>query len=268
MKEAEVGVKGEEGEEGVLLLSTLDVIADPWVGPRLLLLVDDFGEQTGSSSSSSGSSSNPWLRAAAAVAEELAAAGGGDGGGRGGEVPFVVVQVATTHDPEPQPRHATNTNTHAHTYPPREPRPLDGGPPYGSPERAYGTIEPPAGGVLARAATTLPAPATASPTPAIATAASVSARQQLLQPLLVVRGVAEAESGGWRRAMGVPRGSCLLVRPDGHVAWRHLGPPKVRPMSPGQSGAGAAVGEAGRGEAAVAAAAAQLRAVLGALHFA
>ncbi|EFJ46561.1 hypothetical protein VOLCADRAFT_93005 [Volvox carteri f. nagariensis] len=39
----------------------------------------------------------------------------------------------------------------------------------------------------------------------------------------------EAEPGSWLRTMGLPPGSCLLVRPDGHVAWRHLGPPRRRP---------------------------------------
>ncbi|KAG2431150.1 hypothetical protein HXX76_009680 [Chlamydomonas incerta] len=252
---AEKGLRQEEVTAAVVTLSTLDVAADPWVGPRLLLLVDDFGELgsrsiggTSATGSSSGSS-NPWLRAAAAVAAEMAVAAGG-----GREVPFVAVQVATAPD-SGQVQHA---HAPTHTYPPREPRPLDGGPPYGSPERAYGTIEPPAGGVLARAATAIAAPATAG--------ASATAEAALPQ-LTVVRGVVEAEVGGWRRALGVPRGSCLLVRPDGHVAWRHLGPPKVRPLGPGQSAAGGAVGEAGRAEAAAAAGAAQLRVALRALHF-
>ena len=30
--------------------------------------------------------------------------------------------------------------------------------------------------------------------------------------------------GSWLAKMGLPLGSALLVRPDGHVAWRHVGP--------------------------------------------
>ena len=33
--------------------------------------------------------------------------------------------------------------------------------------------------------------------------------------------------GRWSEAMGLPLGSAVLVRPDGHVAWRHVGLPAM-----------------------------------------
>ncbi len=51
-----------------------------------------------------------------------------------------------------------------------------------------------------------------------------------------LRVVVEAAAGAWRHAMGLPPGSCLLVRPDGHVAWRHAGPPRSGGQGDGMGG--------------------------------
>ncbi|KXZ42186.1 hypothetical protein GPECTOR_188g291 [Gonium pectorale] len=77
----------------------------------------------------------------------------------------------------------------------------------------------------------------------------------------------EAVPGGWSRTMGLPPGSCLLVRPDGHVAWRHLGPPKPRAAASASASAAGPPAVAAGTDLEVAAAEAALRAVLGALHW-
>lgn len=74
-----------------------------------------------------------------------------------------------------------------------------------------------------------------------------------------VRVVVEAAAGAWRHAMGLPPGSCLLVRPDGHVAWRHAGPPRSGGLGQGAGGA-----EEGSG---VREAEAMLRRALAAVHW-
>ncbi|GLC41790.1 hypothetical protein PLESTB_001702100 [Pleodorina starrii] len=198
----------------VVVVSTLDVVADPWVGPRLLLFTDGHLRD-----------GNPWLVAAAqlydredSVSEGLspqqldqppaasvtakrartAAAAAASGGGPSPPPPLVVVQVM----PAPAPATATaESGSRAPANAAPDPK-------------AFVVHEPPEGSVLAAAS------AAAPPPPRGASAAAV-----------VVR-LWEAEPGGWLRTMGLSPGSCLLVRPDGHVAWRRLGAPKGPPPPP------------------------------------
>lgn len=246
-----------------VIVSTVDVVADPGIGPRLVLFTD--GHHRGDH--------NSWLAAAVKLyecephpdshtsplqsppARSMTSVAGANSVERWG--PLVVVHVlhaATDGEPSPAMQEGRSM----------------------PPPAATVVHEPPVGSVL-------------SPGRCFGGAASWQHLREgggsvCVDAVLVVE-LWEAEHGGWLQAMGLTPGSCLLVRPDGHVAWRHLGPPRGRasshsftvtsptpiiPAADADAAAATVAADAGAASADpgdVAAAAAELRSVLEALQW-